>query len=72
MNEVLIINGERYRKCAYADECLENTLEGEQFYVHKVMPEYDMNGKSLNLTLSYPIDMRFNPGETIIISKVVD
>lgn len=71
MDDVLIINGERYRKCPYIEECFEKTLQGEQFEILAVMPEYSYNYKVLTLRLSYPVDMRFNAGEKIIISKVM-
>lgn len=75
MKDVLIINGERYRKCPYADECFEKTLRDEQFIIESVLPEYHLKAdrktveKSLCLRIDYPVKMQFRPGDRIFISK---
>jgi hypothetical protein len=69
MNEVLMINGERYRKCHYINECLEKLQpKGEVVEIYSVNPLYTKTGAMLGLMFTIPPLTRFFPGMKIRIT----
>ena len=68
MKDVILIDGERYRKCKYVDGCCENTfLEGEVVEIMAVMPVYVSGCRDvLRIEFLMP-KVKFNPGMKIRI-----
>jgi hypothetical protein len=68
MNDVLIINGERYRKCKYIYGCLEETLESEEVEIIEVRQIYKHDVTLLDLRVKMP-ELKFRTGDKIIITR---
>jgi hypothetical protein len=68
MNDVLTINGERYRKCLYITECCEKTLydRGEKVEIIEVRPIYKPKISLLELRLPM-LKIKLKPGQKITI-----
>jgi hypothetical protein len=68
MRDVLIINGERYRKCPYEMTCLENMIKGEVVEIFQVQPLYEKGlSDYLGITFLMP-QTKFMPGMKIRIN----
>ncbi len=71
MKDVVMIDGVRYRKCAYVDECCENLFhkpQGEVVKIIEVRPIYKPRVAICDLRIEMP-QMKFRSGDKIRIIK---